>query len=407
MKADVAHARQDAQAQAIDRLTEGVLSVGEGIYARFAVRIGVAAFSLYILVTALAAVVLPDANWDMLPYIAVAGESTHPTPEALHDYAYGAVKDGVSAGEYLALTDDAGGYRTRMANDPAAFHSMLPMYRVKFLYAEILSGLSQVMSPVAAMHTIQALSALLFGGIVLLWLRSVGALVLAPILCAVLMVAEFSYAARSNSPDLLCSALLLGGLYAHMTRREAATALLLFLAVLVRPDNVIFVGVFAVLLLAFRQWSVGVLSAAVASFAAYFAISQWAGHPGWWPHLYFSSVDQQMNMDGFDPAFSLVAYGKAFANAVMRSLVFNTWVGVAVLALGGWYATHRAGFSLDRRAGILFAALVLAVVAKFAVFPIHDNRIYFPYLIPPFLLIAAPFCAAFASTRAGTPLRAG
>ena len=45
---------------------------------------------------------------------------------------------------------------------------MLPMYRVKFLYAEMLSGLSQVMPPVAAMQAVQVFSVLLFGAIVLL-----------------------------------------------------------------------------------------------------------------------------------------------------------------------------------------------------------------------------------------------
>ena len=301
------------------------------------------------------------------------------------------------AGDYLALTDDGGGYRTRMANDAAAFHSMLPMYRVKFLYAEILAGLSKAMPPVAAMSAVQVFSTLLFGAIVLLWLRSAGALALAPVAAAVLIVAEFAYLARSNAPDMLCSALLLGGLYAHTRQRQVASAILLFLAVLVRPDNVIFVGVFAVLLMAFRQWSPGVLAAAVGSFTAYFAISHWAGHPGWWPHLYFSSVQQQMNMDGFDPAFSVVLYAKAFGSAVVRSLVFNTWVGVAVLALAGWYVTDRAGFRLDRRAGILFAALVLAVLAKFTVFPIHDGRIYFANLIAPFLLLSGPVMAMWAS----------
>ena len=109
-------------------------------------------------------------------------------------------------------------------------------------------------------------------------------------------------------------------------------------------------------------------------------------------------------MDGFDPAFSIAAYGKAFVNAVVRALTFNTWVGVAVLALAGWYATDRAGFRLDKRAGLVMAALVLAVLAKFVVFPIHDGRIYFPNLIPPFLLLASPLLAMWASLR---PVRIG
>ena len=108
--------RTPAQAMPMERLADAALSAG-GIYARFAVPIGVVALSLYVMLTALAAVVFPDPNWDMLPYLAVAGESAHQSPQELHAFAYGAVKAGVSAGDYLVLTDDAGGYRTRMAND--------------------------------------------------------------------------------------------------------------------------------------------------------------------------------------------------------------------------------------------------------------------------------------------------
>ena len=32
------------------------------------------------------------------------------------------------------------------------------------------------------------------------------------------------------------------------------------------------------------------------------------------------------------PAFSVAVYAKAFVRGIMRSFVFNTWVGVAVLA---------------------------------------------------------------------------
>src|SRR4051794_26256825 len=123
--ADTMLSRTPTQANPVDRIADSALSVGSNLYARFAVRIGVIGFSLYVLLTAVSAVILPDANWDMLPYLAVAEESAYPTPQALHDYAYGTVKAAVSEGDYLALTDDGGGFRTRMTNDAAAFHSML------------------------------------------------------------------------------------------------------------------------------------------------------------------------------------------------------------------------------------------------------------------------------------------
>ncbi|RUT92847.1 glycosyltransferase 87 family protein, partial [Mesorhizobium sp. M7A.T.Ca.TU.009.02.1.1] len=360
----------------VDRLTEPVLTWGEGTYARLAAPIGAAAFALYILFTAFTAWVMPDANWDMLPYLAIAGEGTYPDAQALHDYAYSTVKSGVSAGDYKALTDDGGGFRSHMAENAADFHSLLGMYRIKFLYAEILSTMSAVMSPVEAMRLVSVFSVLLFGAIALMWLRSEGALALAPAVGAVLIMADFGDAARASTPDLLTSALLLGGLYAYVRGREVATAILLFLAFMVRPDNIVFLAVFAVLLVAFRQKSWGALAGFAASIVAYFAISHWAHHPGWWPHLWFSSIEQHYNMDGFEPPFSVTAYLRAFAASLLRAVSLNSWVGVSVLALAGWFAAARAGFRLDRRAGILFAALVLGALAKFTVFPIHDTRIY-------------------------------
>ncbi|MEZ2333629.1 hypothetical protein AB6802_28245 [Mesorhizobium sp. RCC_202] len=385
----------------LDRLISAGLAWGEGTYARWAAAIGAIAFSLYILLTAFTAWFMPDANWDMLPYLAIAEEGTHPDVQALHDYAYSTVKAGVSAGDYKTLTDDGGGFRSHMSDNAADFHSLLGMYRIKFLYAEILSGLSHVVSPVEAMRLVQAFSVLLFGAITLAWLRSEGALALAPVVGAVLIMADFGDAARASTPDLLCSALFLGGLFAYMRKREAATAILLFLAFMARPDNIVFLAIFAVLLVAFRQKAWGALAGFAASFVAYFAISHWAQHPGWWPHLWFSSIEQHYNMDGFEPPFSVAAYLKAFAASVVRAVTVNSWVGVSVLALAGWFGLHRAGFRLDRRAGILLAALVLGVLAKFTVFPIHDTRIYFPNLLPPFLLLIAPLTGLWASASQG------
>jgi hypothetical protein len=344
---------------------------------------------------------MPDANWDMLPYLAISEEGSYPDAQALHDYAYSTVKAGVSDGDYKALTDDGGGFRSHMAENAADFHSLLGMYRIKFLYAEILSTLSAVMSPVEAMRLVQVFSVLMFGTIVLLWLRAEKALALAPVVGAVLIMADFGDAARAATPDLLTSALLLGGLFAYTRGREVATAILLFLAFMVRPDNIVFLAIFAVLLVAFRQRAWGALAGFAASFVAYFAISHWAQHPGWWPHLWFSSIEQHYNMDGFEPAFSVTAYLRAFATSLLRAVNLNGWVGVSVLALASWFAAGRAGFRLDRRAGILFAALVLGALAKFTVFPIHDTRIYFPHLIPPFLLLATPFMALWAASVRG------
>ncbi|RVD61682.1 MULTISPECIES: hypothetical protein [unclassified Mesorhizobium] len=393
--------RPSAPTDPLERLTGAGLAWGEGTYAKWAASIGAVAFSLYILLIAATAWFMPEANWDMLPYLATAEEGAYPDPQGLHDYAYNAVKAGVSASDYKTLTDDGGGFRSHMAENATDFHSLLGMYRIKFLYAEILSSLSHVVSPVEAMRLVQVFSVLLFGAITLAWLRAEGALALAPVVGAILIMADFGDAARASTPDLLCSALFIGGLFAYVRKGEAATAVLLFLAFMARPDNIVFLAIFAVLLVAFREKAWGALAGFVASFVAYLAISHWAQHPGWWPHLWFSSIEQHYNMDGFEPPFSMTAYLKAFAASVVRAVTINSWVGVSVLALAGWFGLNRAGFRLDRRAGILLAALVLGVLAKFTVFPIHDTRIYFPNLLPSFLLLAAPLMLLWAAASPG------
>ncbi len=375
-----------------------------GWYARHATMIGAAVLSLYILACAVMAFSRPDANWDILPYIAVAEESNFQTPQEVHAFTYATVKDGLSAHEYRMLSDDGGGYRSHMAANADDFASMLPMYRVKFFYAEMISTLSNVMPPIRALHTISAFSILLIGAVTLLWLRWANALALGPVIAGVLMMTEFSAMGRAGTPDLLCAGLMLAGLYAFMRQREIPAAILLFLAFLVRPDSVIPLAVLAVMVMACNVRSPGVLLGFVASAIAYFVISAWSGHPGWWPHLYFSSIEPQLNMNGFNPDFSVMLYLKTVLRAVVYTLWYNTWLGGVVLAVAVWFGLHRAGYRLDRRAGVLFAAILLGLAAKFVAFPIHDTRIYFPTMMPLFLLLA-PVLLAFWNNASAVRMR--
>lgn len=383
----------------VERLVSRLLGCGVAIYGRNAALFGAALLSLYILATALVALTRPDANWDMLPYLAAAEEGTYADPQQLHAYAYDTLKASISPEEYRQLTDDGGGFRSHMAVNAADFVSLLPMYRVKYFYAELLSAMSNVMSPVTAMQLISAVSALLFGAAVLFWLKTVNALALAPLVAGLLILTEFGNTARAVTPDLLCSALMVGGLAAFVARREVLTAVLVFLAFLVRPDSIIPLTVIVAFLLFYRVRSVGMLAGFVASLIGYFVISRLAQHPGWWPHLYFSSIAQQLNMDGFNPAFSVVLYAKAFVRAAVFALWYNSWVGATLFGIGLWFCLDRAGYGLDRRTGVLFAALLLGLAAKFVAFPIHDTRVYYPTLIPVFLLLAPAAMNLWTSAR--------
>lgn len=362
-------------------------------YVRFAALIGAVLFVAYVVISAASVVIQPDENWDMLPYIAMAGESSFGGDAvAVHRFAYDAVKDGVSAGDYQALTT-GDPYREHMAKTPDDFVSMLGMYRVKVLYGVVLKTLFPILSPVQAVKAISIGSTLAFGLFALLWLRHLKALALAPMVMAAMMLIGVGGAARAGTPDMLSAALMLGGMLAYVQKREVTTASLLFLAFLARPDNVIFLCLFALFVVLFNIKARGVLAAFVAAFVAYFVISKWAGHPGWWPHLYFSTVFQQLNMNGFHPDFSIAIYMRTFAKALYLSVIGESWFGFALLSVGLWLVTYVASFRLQLRDGVAFAALALSLAAKFVVFPIHDTRVYLPALLPLLMVLMSALLA--------------
>ncbi len=356
-------------------------------YVRFAALIGAVVFGAYVLISAASVVIQPDENWDMLPYIAMAGEGSFGGDAvAVHRFAYDAVRTGVSAADYQVLTT-GDPYREHMAKTPDDFVSMLGMYRVKVLYGVVLKTLFPILSPVQAVKAISIVSTLAFGFFALLWLRHLKALALAPLMMAVMMLIGVGGAARAGTPDMLSAALMLGGMLAYVQKRELISAALLFLAFLARPDNIIFLCLFALLIVIFKVKARGALAAFAASFVAYFVISKWAGHPGWWPHLYFSTVFQQLNMTGFHPDFSIAIYLRTFAKAVYLSIIGESWFGFALLTVGLSLMMHVAGFTLQLREGVAFAALALSLAAKFVVFPIHDTRVYLPALLPLLMLL--------------------
>lgn len=369
-------------------------------YRRHATGIGVAMLGMYVAVTIAMCFLKPQTDWDALAYVAVAVEGRFIDPAALHAYVYGLLESSVKPAEYALLTQGTP-YRTQMFQDPLGFYSMLGMYRVKFLFVQLTAALSDIMSPLQAIRLISAASALVFVGVSLLWLRSNGTLAFAPVYAAILIVGDFSDMSRIITPDMLFSAVLLAGLYSYMRRMETLTAILLFVSFLVRPDNVIFLGAFALLMVVSRQRSWGVFAAFGVAAATLIPISVAAGQPGWWPHLYFASIEHQNTMVGFHPAFSLGLYFVAIAKQFLLA-ISQAWIGAGVLGLAACLVVESTRPS-DQRTRLLLIAIVAGIVAKFVVFPIFDTRIYFPYVIALFLLAFRNISIGAAVDHTDTP----
>ena len=63
----------------------------------------------------------------------------------------------------------------------------------------------------------------------------------------------------------------------------------------------------------------------LASLVVYVALSKAGGHPGWWPHFYFSCVEMQNSLIGFHPDFSLGAFLRGYARGGLWALFQNFW----------------------------------------------------------------------------------
>jgi hypothetical protein len=343
-------------------------------------------FVLFVAAVLVVAIVHPQANWDMLAYVAAASEGRFADVAALHAHSYEVVKAAVDTDQFAALTQ-ADLYRVRQFTDPAAFHSMLGMYRVKAFYVALATMLSPLLGEAGALHMISVGSTLVTGLTIGLWLYRRDAFKFAPLVVGLLWVASFGDVARLATPDALFMALLTLGLYLYDRERHWVSAVALFLACLVRSDTIVFLAAWSVLLLLFRARGPGVLVAFVAALICYPLVASSAQHPGFWAHFMFSTGSAQMTMDGFQPAFSLQLYLRAVAIGCMRLLTETSWPAVIAILLPVWVILRAYGQQLSAREDAVIIALVGGVIARFLLFPLPDVRIHGAYLAPMFLFM--------------------
>ncbi len=368
---------------------QGTLSAVTHIWVRHGQLLGALMLAVFLACVMAVGWLRPDRNWDMLAYIAAVWQDAYPDATSLHAAVFETVRAGVDPAEYEALTTgDA--WRVRQATDSQAFVSMLGMYDVKWLYVELLRLAMPLSGPVRAGLVINTAAAAMLGAVLVWWLAVRRMLNVVPFVIAGLVVLGLPSMAVAKTPDMLTAVLVTSGfLFLDRDKLSAGFAALLA-AVLVRPDSAAIAGV---LMASAWYWRDRMAGAAAfgfaAALAAYVFVSAAGNHPGWWPHLWFSTFHMQDTMQGFAPDLSLGVYVTAFAWNIVRSIFENTWLAAYALIVFVWGILHSRGAHLAPRAGMLLSAALLAVAAKFVIFPLHDGRTYLPLLIPAGLLLLA------------------
>ena len=358
---------------------------------------GALAMLLMIAVSAAYALVKPDYNWDMVAYVGAALENRYEDPRALHVETWRLIDEAVTP-EAQAALKFGDPYREAQWSNVDNFKSQLGMYRVKAGYIQALRLIEPVTGLVRGAMLLGLLSAVAFGLLTLWILWREKALQAGLVLAPVLLMAGFARMTSSVAPDMLLGLVSLGALYALFRGRDAIGCLLLVAATLVRPDGVIFA--FAILIAAVLfglRWA-PVALAFVAAFALATVMSKLGGHPGWWAHFWFSTVETQNSMANFHPDFSLAAFVKGYARGLLSSLHASNWLPLLALVTAGWaWLSRRSPFGV--RAHALVFAMAIGALGKFASFPLPDDRFYFSFIAGMAILLAVAGRPRFDAAR--------
>ncbi|MES0883042.1 hypothetical protein [Roseibium sp. SCP14] len=348
--------------------------------------IAVLSYLSIVLVTLAIGYLKPDYNWDLLPYVAAASEDQAADVSELHALAYSAVREAATDGQYQGLIADIP-YRVSQFENPDNFVSMLPMYRVKVGYVAAVRALGGPFGFVQATTIISFASAALVAFFILIWCIRESALQGLLIIGPAMILLGFTALARAATPDLLMATFSVPAIYFVCRRQPLFASVFLILMMLVRPDGILLFFALLLASLATRVDRLAYLALFVLAVALYVWATGSSGHPGWWPHFYFSNIEVQNNMDGFAPPFNLLLYVKALIFQLIRSIVDNDWLALFVLFLLGFALLLRNGWDVSPGQWTAVIALTLCTGGKFVTFPLPDDRVYLPYLLPLLLVL--------------------
>ncbi len=369
-----------------DRLGSVLQTIGRCLSRKTVIGLSVGLYSLIVLGTLSLAYFNPVINWDILAYVGIAAEDQLETAEEIHALAYGEVKEAASETQYYKVTK-ALPYRVGQYENPEHFVSLFPLYRVKFLYIETIKLLSDAVGRVGATVLISTVSAALVGMIIIGWSFrrdfAQGLLVIGP----VSVLVGYVFSAREATPDLMMAVFSLPAIYFVSREKPLLAAPFLYLMFLVRPDGILLFFALLLAAIAVSRFRLIFLALFAGCVLLYFPVVGAADHPGWWPHFYFSNIEYQDDLRGFDPAFDAVLYIKALLINLARTVQAYDWLMLLAVFLLGFALLVRAGRDISAGQWMAVIALTLCIGGKFVTFPLPDDRIYLPYMLPLLLVV--------------------
>ncbi|HMQ58566.1 MAG TPA: hypothetical protein PKE65_08455, partial [Rhizobiaceae bacterium] len=131
------------------------------------------------------------------------------------------------------------------------------------------------------------------------------------------------------------------------------------------------------------------------------ATSEMLGHPGWWAHFWFSNLELQVSMTGFDPPFSIGEMLHGYFRGISVALQHSDWPWLLTILVGAWVLLARNRHVIDRAQSALLFAMLIGLPGKFVSFPLPDDRFYFVFISVMAVVLATVWKPRFDLAEAG------
>lgn len=324
-------------------------------------------------------------NWDIIPYNVLALIWDGQTIQEAHAAIYGALREAAPPTQMRLLAPPTYPFRWEASTSPEMFAQQLPFYGVKPLYPAAIWLLYQTgMSPLLASAVVSG--AFYVGCIVVavLWLRLILPTSLALAVAAVIFTrATIVQVAFQPTPDSMSAFAVLLAFYLAVRRSFPAALLIAAIAVLIRPDNVIW----ALLLcgyVALERRSIGI-GAGVLVAGLFVAVTHHA-YP--WPTFFYHTfIDRVLDPETFVSPYTFKDYVAFYAEQIPEKLAISHFLkatlvlGTLCVGLRIWRHGWRDAYAL------LTAIVMLHMSVHFAIMPAALTRHMMPFYVV--ILIAA------------------
>lgn len=324
-----------------------------------------------------------DWTWDNICYSGAILSLENDNKEEIHREVVKSIRETTNKQLYKSFFNSS--YTATVLEDPESLSQLLGAYKFKLLYVCSSYILYKMGIPLALCSSyISVLFFILTSFLIFHSSIVVGKLKppFAFFICLLFLCSDsMRFVATLATPDMMsCFFLLFSAYFIILKRSKLIITLFLILAILTRPDNIIF-AVYAMaityLLEDFKNKKLIIASGLTLMIGTYILLNLYIDYPGWSLWFYHAFI-LKLNYPLTEP--STITGGLYFSTLIERIPSFAFPFLILMLL---FYSINKikSFVKLSFQIKIILLCIVLTVVTRFFLFPYWATRFYFPYYL--------------------------